>query len=193
LTLTTAFFCAPIKINFDYFPLSLRIRWHFMNFRLESADDGMDASIWIFKKKIPLEKKTDKKETAQGEAKKEKKPKKITTKWTFDDIIDLTTQKKTKKILYLVIRFLKRMIRSVSIKNLKLEMGIDDYYFQGIVHGLLYSMPETRHFRVRSNFDQKNEFHLTLKVSLPRIYKAILAFLLFFPYLHAYKLYKRVG
>lgn len=92
-----------------------------------------------------------------------------------------------KKVFYLMYQSIKQ----IKIASFYWNIGLEDYYYQGIVNGLLYSIPKTKQFCLDGNF--LNTHELDIRVYTYPIHMLYLGikFILCFPWWSVYKLYKK--
>ncbi|MCP4753174.1 MAG: hypothetical protein GY866_19975 [Proteobacteria bacterium] len=191
LTITALSF--PVRIRLES-SLVFLIQWIFLKVRIVVGQDSVQAELELFSRKFDLskkktEEKPPKKEKKKKEKKKAKKPKK---KMTFSMVMDILQDSVVKKLLFLVVRLVVRFMASIRIKFLKGNIGLKDYYWQGIAMGLLAGLPKTDNFRIDGNFEEINHFILIISISLWKVLSAIVLFLICFPYLKTLRLYLKI-
>jgi hypothetical protein len=180
----------PVRIRIES-SMVCRIQWFFLKARIQSVGGTVLKEFRIFNRKTRLfSGKKAPKEKPVGEQKK--KPKKKKRKLTKDMVMEILRDAIAKKILWVCWRFIRRSFKSVRISFLNWKIGLKDYYLQGIVFGLLHSLPLTEKFRIDGNFQEVNEFEAEITISILRLVGALLILLLSFPYLHTIFVYRRV-
>ena len=188
----------PIRVRFESNPVCY-ITWLFLKFRVRfvKGDVKTDVKIfnkktrWFKKKKKPTKKKEPSAAKKEKKEKKEKKKKKQ-PKITKDLILGTLSDVAVKKSLRVILRFCRRCVNSVRISMLHCNIGLKDYYWQGILTGLFHSLPHTNNLQISGNFLEEKEFSLELQISILRIALALSLLLFTFPYLRAYSLYRRL-
>lgn len=181
----------PIRIRVESNPVCY-ITWLFLKFRVRFIKGDLKTDMKIFNKKTRLFKKkkpAKKKETAapKKEKKKKKQPK-LTKDLVFKTLSDVAV----KKSLRVILRFCWRCVKSVRISRLHCNIGLKDFYWQGILTGLFRSLPYSNNLQITGNFMEEKEFVLECEISILRISLALSLLLLTFPYFKAYRLYRRV-
>ncbi len=188
LLLLTILSC-PIRIRFES-NLVCYINWLFVKVRIRSVKGTLKTELKLFNKKTGFFKKkklTEKKESTSPKKSKKKRPK-ITKNLIMETLADVAV----KKLFRIILRFCWRCIKAIHVSVLKWNIGLKDYYWQGIITGLLHSIPRSKNLQVSGNFLEDNDFILVVKVSILRIITALLLLLIRFPYIRTYLLYRRV-
>ncbi|MBU3913995.1 hypothetical protein KKA14_00500, partial [bacterium] len=181
----------PVKLHFESKPVLL-LKWSFLKVRIVFLQDSVITELKLFNRKLNLKRKKSPKKSPKNSPKpspKKKKPekakKKPKKKITFQVGLEILQESCVKKILRILYRLVIRFMKSIKISFLKCNIGLNDYYWQGITMGLLSALPRTESFQVNGNFEEINDIVLTIKISLWRLVSAIVLFLLCFPYLRA--------
>jgi hypothetical protein len=182
----------PIRIRFES-DLVCYIDWLFVkgNIRLVHGHVKTDWKLFNRKPRLLVTRQIPKKKPAPA-VKKQKKKKKdwnITKERVLESLADAAV----KKSLRTIIRFLWRCLKAIRITVLQWNIGLKDYYWQGILFGLLHSIPRNQNLLVTGNFQKVNTFVLVLKISLWRLLSAVVLLLLSFPYYKVFRLYRRVS
>ena len=180
----------PIRIRFESNPVCY-ITWLFLKFRVRFIKGDLKTDMKIFNKKTRLFKKkkpAKKKKIATPKKEKKKKQPKFTKDLVFKILSDIAV----KKSLRVIFRFCWRCVNSVRISRLHCNIGLKDFYWQGILTGLSRSLPYSSNLQITGNFLEEKEFILECQISILRISLALSLLLLTFPYLKAYRLYRRV-
>lgn len=170
--------------------LDFVVQWTFIKLWIAVRDNAVTTELQIFgRKRAPRkEKKKELKQPAKKKKKKEKQKKKITLSLALEILGDSAI----KKILYQAFRFLRRLGKSVRISTFKMDFSLNDYYWQGILMGMVTGIPQTDNFRISGNFEEINNGFVLIKISLWRILSATLLLLCCFPYLKAIRLYRKI-
>jgi len=177
----------PVKIRLES-SLVCRIQWVFLTLRLTVDGSDIKKELLLFNRNIRKRVKPDKRrETITPEKKREAPKKKI----PFSLVKETLQDTGVKKVLRSLPPLLRRCLQAVRIRLLHWNIGLKDYYWQGIVQGLTSSFPNTTKLKIRGNFEEHNDLLVILHVSIWRILVAILLFLLFFPYYRAVRIYLR--
>ncbi len=183
----------PVKIHVDSKPVLL-MKWSFLKIRFVFLQDSVVTEFKLFNIKLRRKKKKAPKKPPKASPKKKKpeEAKKTKKKITFQLGLEILQESCVKKIIRILYYFVIRFVKAVKISFLNCNIGLKDYYWQGITMGLLSALPRTETFQVNGNFEEINDLVLTLKISLWRVVSAIILFLLCFPYLRAVLLYRKV-
>ncbi len=177
----------PIKVRLAS-TLEFLIQWAFLTARVVADQGDVQTELLLFNKKIEKRKKPDRKPKPAKKQKKETKSKK---KVPFSFVKETLQDSAAKKVLFLLFSLLHRCFAAINIRLLHWNIGLNDYYWQGIIHGLVSGLPYTKQLQVRGNFEENNDFLLIVHISIWRILAAIAIFLLFFPYYRAVRIYFR--
>jgi hypothetical protein len=179
----------PIRVLVDSKPKFIsKISWFFFQLKLEMADSGVSVTYHLFGRQISRKKKREEKKKIAKKGKQKKKKRKITLALLKEVIAHGAFPKISRKIGYL----LYHLVRSLSIKRLSWDLAINDYFIQGVLHGLILSLPRTKRIAINGNFEEYNTFSFRVHISVFKLAKAILLFLVTFPYLDSLKLYKKI-
>jgi len=193
------FFSAPIKIKIGYFPMVFFVRWHFVKFQVDYQKQ-LQTNLWVFKKKINFKKKKTKKAPLKEDSKpkpesntKEKaEESKKKKKLSFNEVIEITKQEEIKKIFFLTLQLTLKIKNSFKIKKLKWDVSLQDVFIQGQICWFFSYFPTTKQIQLNSNFENKNNLDFTIHISMVKLISAFIVFLILFPYLKAYKTYKKL-
>ncbi len=177
----------PIRIRFESRPSCL-IKWIFIKVHITMHQGSLQAEYRIFNKPVFTKPKKNK----QKKPSKPSKKKKTKLKITAAKAIELLNDSAVKKILRSLFRLLYRLVMAVRINFLKWEIGMRDYYQQGIIMGLLSAIPETDCIQVNGNFEEINDILLIIDISLWRLVFAITPFFIGFPYISVFRLYRNL-
>ncbi len=181
----------PIRVRFESNPVCY-ITWLFLKFRVRFDKGEVKTDIKLFNKKTRwFGKKKPTKKKEPSDPKKEKKKKKQ-PKITKDLVLGALSDIAVKRSMRVLLRFCRRCLNAVRVSMLHGKIGLKDFYWQGIITGLLHSLPRTDNLRLSGNFLEENDFTLELRISILKISLALTLLLLTFPYLKAYRLYRRV-
>ncbi len=122
--------------------------------------------------------------------KKVKSKKKKLKKITPSIVIELIHHSTVSKIIVTLTRFGFRSLKSVRIKKINWDLSLEDYYLQGIVHGVSACLPQSKAIQINHNYQECNHFAINIHVSIWRLIFAITLLILCFPYLKTFRLYK---
>ena len=190
LVLLTVVLSIPVRIRVES-RLVCYIYWFFIKVRIRSIKGNFKTDFKLFNRKTRFfSAKKSPKEKAPSEKKKSKKKKK--KELTKDIVLEILKDRAVKKILRISIRFLNRCIHSIRISFLNWDVGLKDYYWQGILFGLLAVFPRSEDFRIAGNFQEINQFQAEIKISILRLVTALFILVFSFPYIRALLLYRRV-
>ncbi len=183
----------PVKIHVESRPVLL-MKWTFLKIRFVFLQDSTITEFKLFNRKLNFKRKKSPKKSSEAPPKKKKpeKAKKPKKKITFKIGMEILQESCVKKIARILYRLVIRLVKAIKISFLNCNIGLKDYYWQGITMGLLSALPKNETFQVNGNFEEINDIVLTIKISLWRLVSAIVLFLLCFPYLRAALLYRRV-
>ncbi len=187
----------PIRIRFES-PMLCYINWIFIKIRITSKQGSVKTDVKLFNRKSRLfsSKTSDKPEPVSEEKPKKtkkKKKKREKKKLTPSLIFEILQDKAVKKSVKLLFCFLIRFIKAIKVTLLKWNIGLTDYYWQGIIFGLLQSLPQTENFQVNGNFTEVNDLKLNVRISIWRVIFAVLILIIRFPYIRAFLLYRKVS
>jgi len=177
----------PVKVRFES-NLIFLVQWVFLTVRVIVEPNNVRTELLLFNKKIENRKKTKPKPTPKKEKAKEKKPKK---KIPFSFIKDTLQDVAVKKVLYQSLHLILRCLFAIKIRFLKWNIGLIDYYWQGIIQGIVSGLPDTKRWQIQGNFEEVNDFLLIIQISIWRVLSAIIIFLIFFPYFRTIRIYMR--
>ncbi len=183
-------FSIPVRIRVES-RLVCYIYWLFVKVRIRSVKGSVKTDLKLFNRKTSLfSPKKISKEASSPTAKKDKKEKR--KKLTKEMVLEILRDQIVMKILRISIRFMTRCFRSVRISFLDWDIGLRDYYWQGILSGLLHAIPGSKEFRIAGNFQEMNQFQAEIRIGILRLIFALMLFLLSFPYFNAIRLYRKV-
>jgi len=184
----------PIVISLQAPATHFGIQWLFLTFRWYQEEETYCSEFKIFSKKLSFRKKEkQKKEKQAGKKQKSaKKPKKTPRKkGGFGLAFEYAYQSSLIEDLFsLSTRFFSRLTRSINIKKLICWIGLEDYYWQGVLTGFLWGIPTTKTLQIAGNFEEKNSLDMEVRISLWKIIFAIVALLFRVPYVRVYRLYR---
>jgi len=181
----------PVRISAIHSPTVIAISWTFIKVTLTLPENKTILNYQIFGYKI----KSHPKKVKQPAAKKKKPQKKAVKKNKFrkisiDYIKEILHHPLIKKILHKVLNLLKRLVKSINFRKLSADIGLSDYYWQGIIHGVSHRL-NSKHIQIRNNYLEHNHVELDIKISIWRVLYALLIFLGSFPYLKTFRFYKQ--
>lgn len=178
----------PVKIRLESSML-VCVQWVFLRFRITLESGSMSTELRLFNRQLKKRKKSD--PEAPSPPRKSKKGTKPKKKVPFSFVKETLQDVAVRKLLRQLLLLIQRLMTAVRIRLLHWNIGLRDYYWQGIVYGLVSGLPDTKHLQIRGNFQETNDFLLVAHVSIWRILGAILIFLLCFPYYRAVRIYFR--
>jgi hypothetical protein len=176
----------PIRIRVDSEAILL-IHWLFLRVRVSTSGGDLKTEFKLFRWKI--------KSRAEKQSTKKKKPdkeKKSSGKMSFSLVRELLRDSAVKKVFFITLRLLVRCSRAVKISVLNCDIGLKDYFWQGIVMGLISGLPNSKSLQVNGNFEEFNKFLFVVKISIWRVLSAAVLFLIRFPYIRVFRLYYRL-
>ena len=184
--------CLPIKIGFKTSTRTITIRYMFVLALIKLLGDKPKIRIYILGRpcKIQAEKKSAKKKKKIQAEKKSAKKKKRIKKVTPQLIIDILRQPSIPKITKVLVKFGFRSLFAVNIKRLNWDIGLKDYYLQGIVHGVSACIPQSKAITINNNYQGCNRLQLKMHIPIWRLLIALVLLLCCFPYLKTFQLYK---
>ncbi|MBU2512964.1 hypothetical protein KJ966_16620 [bacterium] len=182
----------PIRIRYES-PMLCHINWVFIKIRITLRQGSIKTDVKLFNRKSRLF--TSKKSTKPKEkpSKKKKKKKKKTRKLTMSLFFEVLQDKAVKKVVRLLLYFLVRSVKAITITLLNWNIGLKDYYWQGIIFGLLQSLPRTENFQITGNFMEENDLRLDMRISILRVLFAVLLLIIRFPYIGVFLVYRRLS
>ncbi len=181
----------PIRIDFESTSAVLYVRWLFLSsaIRLSKGPDRIATAV--FGRSLGTGKKAKRpNDSSPDEFPPKKRKRKTLRKVTPGLACELTTHPAVLKALGKLVRFLLRSLQAVEIKRIEWELGLKDYFLQGIVHGATAHLAQSGRVRVHCNYRERNRFELRLHVSVWRLLHAALLLLCGFPYWRVYRLYR---
>lgn len=188
---------APVRVYFESKPFCV-IQWLFIKIRIRLAEGTVQSDLKLFNRKTRLlssdkpKKKKPEKQSPASEKKKSKKKKKKLKKITFDLVLEILKDKAVSKSLNCARRFVVRVLKSGKFTFLKWNIGFKDYYWQGILTGLVAAVPKSEHLEINSNFQEVNDLVFNLKIYIWKLFLAVFLLLFSFPYLKVLRLYRRL-
>lgn len=182
----------PVRIRFESSP-ACHIDWVFLKIKIFLVQGTVKTEWKLFNKSPRLF--TRKQIPAKKPVPAETKPTQKKKEWsiTKDVVMESLADTAVKKTFHVVISFLRRCLKAIRISFLHWNIGLKDCYKQGILFGLLHSLPCTKDFQVSGNFQEVNSFVLVLKISLWKLLSAVVILLFSIPYLKVFRLYRRVS
>ena len=163
------------------------VRWTVFKLQIVFADGQTRFELHIFKLRFSLKGKKGPAEKTKSTGKQRAKK-----KLPFKSLKELLFDKVVTRLLKLFVRFCMRLMKAVKISVIKCNIGLNDYYSQGILTGCLSSLPRNRNFQIMGNFEEINDIDLYLRISLWKILWAITLLVLRFPYFRTIKLLLKV-
>lgn len=181
----------PIRIRYES-PMSCYIYWIFIKIRIKMRQGALKTDVKLFNRKSRLFS-SKKKKQAQDKQDKKQKPGKSKRSFSLSMAMQILQDKAAKKAGSLLLGFLIRAIKAVKITLLNWDIGLKDYYRQGILCGILHSLPQSENFQITGNFSESNKLRLKIRISLWRLVFAVLILIVRFPYIRTYLLYRKVS
>jgi hypothetical protein len=163
------------------------ILWTVIRLEIVISEGQSHFDLYILKLRFPLkEKKKSAKKTKSPVKQKAKK------KLPFNSLKEVLFDQVVTRLIKLIIRFCLRLVKAIKIRVVRANIGLNDYYSQGILTGCLSSLPRSRNFQIIGNFEEVNDIDLHLRISLWRILWAVMLLVLRFPYYRTIKLLLKV-
>lgn len=186
ITLISILLCFPLKIHLESTSLLL-VQWMLVKIRIEKLEKSVRVELEFLNIRFELGKKKKKnKERTAVSAKKKK------SRITYSIFMNIVLDSAVKIIVRSVFRSMVGILKAVKVTFLKWNIGLKDFYWQGITIGLLSALPRTPSFQISGNFEEDNNFVMLVKVSLWKLLLAVLLFLVSFPYIKAIRLYLNI-
>jgi hypothetical protein len=181
----------PVFIRVESKP-TVSLDWAFVKIRWRLEDGRFKTQVRVFGKKLNRRQKPS--DLKKPKVKETPTPptSRQTPKLTVSFIGEILRDTATTRILRQGWRFCRRLLGAFRIHLLKWNIGLSDFYWQGITMGLLGGLPSSERIQVRGNFNSENDFLMILRLSLWRTLGAVLLLLVRFPYYRAFRLYRRV-
>jgi hypothetical protein len=180
----------PVFIRLES-SLTVMVHWVFIKVRLQLENGSVDTQIRLFGKKLKNRRRSASKKPPGKAATKRRSPKK-TTKLTVTTVGEILQEAVTTRIVKQVLHFCRRLVCAFRIHLLKWDIGLTDYYWQGITMGILGGVPPSERIQIRGNFNAENDFVMILRLSLWRTLGAVFLLLVRFPYYQTFRLYRRI-
>ena len=181
----------PIRIDFESTSAVLYVRWLFLSSAIRLSKGSDRIAIAVFGRSLGTGKKAEKpNDSPSVESPPKKRKRKKLRKLTPGLVLGLITHPAVLKAAGTLVRFALRLLRAIEIKKLEWDIGLKDYFLQGIVHGATAHSTQNRTVRVHCNYREHNRFELRLHVSVWRLFHAALLLLCGFPYWRIYRLYR---
>jgi len=182
----------PIRISAIHSPMVFTISWVFLKVSLALQDKKAILEYHVFGLKLKSRPKKEKRSSPKKKTKSQKKSikKNKFRKISIAFIKEIIYHPLFKKMLYKILNLLKRLVKSINFRRLSADIGLNDYYWQGIIHGLSHRFNSKR-IQIRNNYLEHNHLELDLKISIWRVLYAVLIFLGSFPYLKTFRFYKQ--
>ena len=177
----------PVKVRLES-NLVFLVQWVFLTVRIIVEQNNVRTELQLFNKTIESRKKAKQKPVTKQKKAKKKKPKK---KVPFSFLKDTLQDAAIKKVIYQSLHLVLRCLFAIKIRFLKWNIGLADYYWQGIIYGVVSGFPNTKRWQIHGNFDEVNDFLLIIQISIWRVLSAIAIFLFFFPYFRTLRIYMR--
>ncbi|MCP4295198.1 MAG: hypothetical protein GY786_06295 [Proteobacteria bacterium] len=170
--------------------------WIFFKIKYVFADNRLATSYHLFNYRLRQRERSSKKKLNKTPTKKKKtiqdKKRGKGENFVLKLIKELTDNPSIPKILRKIFTLFRHLLNSFSIRRLDWDISIDDYYIQGILHGLISGFPETRKIAIKGNFEEINCFSLRAHLSIIKIVGTLFIFVITFPYLDSLRLYKKI-
>jgi len=180
----------PVIIRLESRP-TVRVQWIFLRLRVQLDSGGVKTQVRLFGKPVRSESKTPTpKEEPDVKPRSPKPSRNGKTSWEVGR--EILEDAATAKILRQVWHFGRRSLRAFRLHYLQANIGLKDYYRQGMLMGWIAGLPRTKRFQLQGNFNAENNFVMIWRLSLLRILAAVLLLMLSFPYYRAIRLYLRI-
>ncbi|MBT4290662.1 MAG: hypothetical protein HOD92_25325 [Deltaproteobacteria bacterium] len=182
----------PVQISAIHSPTVFTVSWFFIKVSAVLQGKKIILKYQIFGLKLKSRPKKEKlsilkkKKKPQKKAAKKNKFRKI----SIDFIKEIIYHPLFKKILHKALNLLKRLLKSIDFRKLSADIGLNDCYWQGIIHGISHRFNSKR-IQIRNNYLENNYLELDLKISIWKVLYALLIFLGSFPYLKTFRFYKQ--
>lgn len=178
----------PVKVRLES-NLEFLVQWIFLTIRVMVDHNNVQTELLIFNKTFEKRKKAKQKPVSKKAKVKKKKPKK---KIPFSLLKDILQDTAVKKVLFQSVHLILRCFFAIRVRFLKWNIGLADYYWQGIIYGIVSGLPQTKRLQVQGNFEETNDFLLIIQISIWRVLSAIAIFLVLFPYFRTIRIYLRI-
>ena len=180
----------PVKIKISDTPYpTLYICWLSLRFHAFKTEETVQTSLTFCGVSISP---GGKKAAPSAKKKKGSSSPKKSKKIGFAEIKKIALSPEIRPIIYRLFRFVLRIFKGCKITLLKWDIGLEDYYLQGIITGLAYAVPQSKRISICCNFQEQNAVDFRLNFYIWKFIVAIVSLLLFFPYLKMYKLIKLI-
>lgn len=184
----------PVRVLAIHSPTALTISWLFFKVVVSLSESKTKWEFTLLGLRVKSRPKKEK-SSLLNKSKKKKSPKKKSVKkskfrkLSFDFIKEILRHPLIKKILQKLLKLFKRLYRSVNFKSISADIGLKDFYWQGIVHGLSHRINSKR-IHISNNYLHNNHLEVDIKISIWGVLYALIVFLGSFPYLKTFRFYK---
>ncbi|MFQ5779347.1 MAG: hypothetical protein ACE5HN_01015 [Nitrospiria bacterium] len=183
IIITIALLLIPFRFTIDSGQKSIHLRWHL----LEAAVDFSKRTILIGFAGIRYRKKM--REASPTFDRPDKKQKKGTPKRPPLLRVLLSRRSLLMDLVPKVVRYLIRLLRLASVREIRWDYGSTDPIINGICYGLVQGI-RIKNVRISVNFFGENHFVGRFSLQLYRIMIPTLCLLAQLPYARLYRLYK---
>ena len=189
----------PVRVHLEFAPLRFKLTWLFLSFRLFHENKQLQRRWHCFgvllKRRLPKRQRQRKKREAQSE-KASRKERRGSSPEPVSSVPKRLLLVRHDPIWGILVRKLyrlgRRIRKAVKITFFRCQIGVSDYYWQGIITGWVSCFPESASFSVQGNFQEFSHLKIACSISIWRLLVSVLLLLLLFPYLKAYRVYKRL-
>jgi hypothetical protein len=182
----------PVRIFAIHSPTVLTIRWLFLKMVVSISKSKTNWEYFFLGLKLKSRPKKEKTAVLKKKKKTQKKKsvkKSKVRKLSISFLKEIIQHPLIKKILKKILNLLKRLLKSVSFRQVSADIGLNDYYLQGIVHGFSHRI-NSKQIQIRNNYLSSNHLEVDIKISIWGVLYALLIFLGSFPYFKTFRFYK---
>ena len=181
----------PVRIALRSATSEMDIRWLFVFFRIALAEGKPQFRFSLFGKNIKSKKeKKAVEKSPENLTPKSSVRKKKHLKLTVSLVIDLIHNPTIGKIFRILIKFGFRSAKSIKIRTLIWDIGLEDYFLQGILQGVSAYIPQNKRIQINHNYQEQHQIFIEIRISIWRLLNAIGLLILSFPYIKTFRLYR---
>ena len=173
----------PLQIQAEYPIPQIHIQWFGIGVQIFPSKEETQIYFTCFRFSLLLKKKPRKKE--KPKVKKTKLKKKLDWKTLLLDPLLPALFMKLPLLL-------KDYLGAFHVFKFHCNIGLSDYFYQGVFAGLLSAIPSNKSFQIRGNFLEQNEFNLLIRGSLLHLLIATIWAFFRFPWIKTFKLVKKL-
>ena len=178
----------PIRVGFESSTGRVDVQWLFVRCTIALGKRENRSVVTVFGKPVGRKKRRGKSKATPTRT-TEKRKRKL-KKWSFGLLLEVLRHPAVFKGMRTLLRFGMRFLKAVRIQKLRWELGLQDYYWQGIIHGATACLPQNAAIRIDSNYRERNRLELHAHIPPWRLLYALLLLLCCFPYWGAFRLYR---